>query len=166
MILVDIDGTIAQTGEYLYEKYGIPLEVYPAPLPAEFWAGPRGLEVFMNVEPMRFAAEALSVWGEDVIYATMRPMQAEFVTRRWLEKHGFPKGRLVFCKDLNEKCVIARKFGAFFIIEDDPGAPKVFKSGEFNDQVLFLIKRPYNARSRAIFVSWERLLKGAEGCSN
>ena len=128
MILVDIDGSLAATGELLLSRYKIPIRKYPAPMPDGFWSSPEGLAVYRDVEPIPDSVKALLCANEDIAYFTLRPPIAGFVTIRWLQKHGFPEGPVYFCKSLAEKGTAYRRFKAWLVIEDDPKAPDIYKA--------------------------------------
>lgn len=155
MIVVDIDGTIAATIEILNKRFGVPLDRYPSPLPKGFWESEAGLEVYRDVEPLPHAAEALNLINE-FVYITIRPRVADFITARWLQKHGFPEAPVYFCNNMQEKGLLAKQLGAVTAFDDDPKAPEVFAR-----QLIpaVLISRPYNLSVKAARVTWKNVLE-------
>lgn len=153
MILVDIDGSLAATGELLLSRYKIPIRKYPAPMPDEFWSSPEGLAIYRDVEPIPDSVKTLLCVNEDIAYFTLRPPIAGFVTIRWLQKHGYPEGPVYFCRTRAEKAQLAEKLGPFLVIEDDPKAPSLFKVP------LIIIARPYNRRAKNR-KTWRQILGG------
>ena len=139
MILCDIDGTIAATGEFLQSRYGIPLAEYPAPFPKEFWTSQEGYEAFRDAAPIPGAVEALKMLDQSnpVHYITVRSPEMKFVTFRWLQLHDFPQGAVFFCDNLKEKGDVARD--AALVFDDDPKAPLFYLFRQ-----LIMIARPYN----------------------
>lgn len=155
MVAVDVDGTIAATSELLHRRYGVPLDIYPSPLPEGFWESREGLEVFRDVEPIPCAAEALRL-VKDLIYVTIRPKIADFITARWLQKHGFPEAPIYFCRNLQEKGLVAKQLGVVAAFDDDPNAPAVYASRMVP---AVIIARPYNSSVTAPRATWEEILK-------
>lgn len=155
MILVDIDGTIAATVELLNEYFGVPLDEYPSPLPEGFWESQAGLEVFRDVEPLPYAAEALSLVSK-LAYATVRPRAAGFITARWLQKYGFPDAPVYFVKSIREKAQLAVRIGAVAAFDDDPKAPEAFTKRLVP---AVLISRPYNLSAKALRLTWKSVLE-------
>ncbi len=153
MILVDIDGTLAATGEILLSRYKIPLQQYPAPMPDDFWTSPEGLAIFRDVKPIPNSIKALNT-AEAVSYFTLRPTVAGFITVRWLQKHGYPEGPVYFCKTLDEKAQLAKDIEPILIIEDDPKTPTVYKSP------LVIVARPYNTHIKNR-MTWKQILGGS-----
>jgi hypothetical protein len=157
MIMVDIDGTIAATGELLLSRYKIPLQEYPAPLPECFWTSPEGLAIFRDVKPIPGSVETLNAVSESgITYFTLRPRKADFITVRWLQKHGFPEGPVFFCKSLAEKAQMVKDIDPILVIDDDPRAPLLYNAP------LVLIARLYNKgvknKNR---MSWQQILGGS-----
>ena len=129
MIVVDICNTVCDVNGYLKNYAGIALDVYPAPIPREFFRSPEGLRCFALARPFPGAAETVRGLAEKLgglVYVTCRPREAEFVTRRWLKFHGFPDAPVVFCRDAREKVAAAVSLGAALALEDDPEAPKLY----------------------------------------
>jgi hypothetical protein len=153
MILVDIDGTIAATGEILLSRYKIPLQQYPAPMPDGFWTSPEGLAIYRDVEPITDSIEVLNN-TEAASYFTLRSPISGFITIRWLQKHGYPEGPVYFCKTLAEKAQLAKGLSPILVIEDDPQAPLFYKSP------LVVIARPYNKRIENR-MTWKQIIGGS-----
>lgn len=153
MILVDIDGTIAATGEILLSRYKVPLQQYPAPMPDNFWTSPEGLAIFRDVEPIPTSIEALNT-VETVAYFTIRPRKSGFITIRWLQKHGYPEGPVYFCKTLAEKAQLAEDLKPVMVIDDDPRALA------FYEIPLIVIARPYNKQTKNR-MTWNQILGGS-----
>ena len=154
MILVDIDGTIAATGELLLSRYQIPLQQYPAPMPDGFWSSSEGLAIFRDVEPIPNSIKALNIAEDDIAYFTLRPAIAGFITIRWLLKHGYPEGPVYFCETLAEKAQLAEDLKPVMVIEDDPRASVFYKIP------LVVIARPYNKQAKNR-MTWNQILGGS-----
>jgi len=114
MILVDIDGSLAATGELLLSRYKIPIRKYPAPMPDGFWSSPEGLAIYRDVEPIPDSVEALLRASEDIAYFTLRPPIAGFVTIRWLQKHGIPKAPCTFAEHRLKRYSLLKSLGLFW----------------------------------------------------
>jgi|LSQX01.1.fsa_nt_gb beta-phosphoglucomutase-like phosphatase (HAD superfamily) len=155
MILVDVDGTIAATAELLHKRFDVPLDRYPAPLPEGFWESESGLKVYRDVEPIPFAVEALNLVS-DLVYVTVRPKAADFITARWLQKYGFPDAPVYFVKSIREKAQLAVQIGAVTAFDDDPKAPEAFAKRLVP---AVLISRPYNLSVKAARVTWKSVLE-------
>ncbi len=153
-IFCDIDGTIAATGELIYQRFGLPIETYPSPLSGRFWREKDGFEIYRDAEPLPGAIETLQRISQvyPVVYITIRPVESKFVTARWLQKHGFPQGAIRFCKDLKEKVGVV---GDDLVFDDDPKAPGSYQG------CLVMIARPYNKPTRTIpRTTWDEILQG------
>lgn len=158
MILVDIDGSLAATGELLLSRYKIPIRKYPAPMPDGFWSSPEGLAVYRDLEPIPDSVKTLLCVNEDIAYFTLRPPIAGFVTIRWLQKHGFPEGPTYFCKSLAEKAQLIEDLKPVVVIDDDPKAPDIYKAP------IIVIARPYNKQVKNR-MTWQQIL-GGPACIN
>lgn len=124
MIAVDICNTLADVNRVLAEDFSVSLQQYPASIPNGFWLSPEGMRVFQAAPPIAGAVEAVSALAGahgGVVYITSRPVEAEFVTLRWLRMHGFPKGKVVFCGGAAEKVAAYIGFSPSLVAEDDPG---------------------------------------------
>jgi hypothetical protein len=153
MILVDIDGTIAATGEMLLSRYQVPLHHYPAPMPGNFWTSAEGLVIYRDVEPIPDSVQVLNN-AEAVSYFTLRSPISGFITIRWLQKHGYPEGPVYFCKTLAEKAQLAKDLAPILVIEDDPKAPKLYKLP------LVIVARPYNKHIKNR-LTWKQIIGGS-----
>lgn len=162
MVLVDIDGTIAATGELLLSRYKIPLQQYPAPMPDGFWSSSEGLEVYRDVEPIPGSIETLNELENNaaVTYFTLRPKKSDFITVRWLQKYGYPEGPVFFCSTLAEKAQLVEDTEPILVIDDDP---QVFL---LDSAPLVIIARPYNKMINnnryPDRMSWQQMLGGSK----
>jgi hypothetical protein len=153
MILVDIDGTIAATGELLLSRYKVALDQYPAPMPDGFWSSSDGLEIYRDVEPIPGSIEALNNVAS-VSYFTVRPRVSAFITARWLQKQGFPEGPIYFCNTMAEKAQVAKDTNPVLVIDDEPRSPLYYKVS------LVIIARPYNTKIKDR-MTWSEILGGS-----
>ena len=159
VIVVDVDGTLAATDKILQSRYNVPPHEYPAKLPEGFWESPEGLVLYRDVEPIPGAVESLRKLSQRfyVVYATVRPRVASFVTARWIRKHGFPVGPVFFCNGLKHKARLQESRGVIGFIDDDPDFPGMV------DLPVFLVDRPYNRQVQSANVvrfCWADLLAG------
>jgi|GEM_PF-1639766 len=151
-ITVDIDNTVANTHLELVRRFGrggVSVKEYPAPeIPPEYFLSSEGMRLFQEVEPFPGAAGALKLFsdlGYHIAYLSSRPVNALFITTRWLKKHGFPVDQ-VFCGlDRNGKIdAIKNKLRAVAVFEDDPGmAKQAIANGV---PALWLKDWPYNRK--------------------
>lgn len=77
------------------------------------------LDVFLDAKPIGKSAKILnelSLYNE-IVYITARPKIAEFVTRLWLRKYGYPMSKVYFT---NNKVEIATRLGVDIAIDDAP----------------------------------------------
>jgi uncharacterized HAD superfamily protein len=128
LVVADIDNTIANVNALLYGAFDVPEEIYPAPTPPGFWED-TGLMIFAKAQPLPGAAELLKECRKrfgSLVYLTCRPRVAEFVTRRWLELHGFPIAPVRFCESAREKVARAELLGAVLALEDDPETVEMY----------------------------------------
>ncbi|MBM7854924.1 putative HAD superfamily protein [Desulfohalotomaculum tongense] len=121
---VDICNTIANVNlELLRHFETITFEKYPFPeVPRDFFMSGEGLRILRKAEPFPGAARVLyelSSKGCQIVYVTSRSRAAEFITRRWLEIHRFPK-RPVFFVPQDEKADFAVKKKVVLFFEDEP----------------------------------------------
>lgn len=144
MVVTDIDNTICNVNALLYGAFDIPEEIYPAPTPPGFWED-TGLVIFAKAKPFAIGVELLkSVSGgsfDSLAYLTCRPRVAEFLTRRWLNLHGFPEAPVFFCRDAEEKVAVATSLNATAAMEDDPETARMYARAGI---VVFLPDWPYN----------------------
>lgn len=130
MIAFDICNTIASVNPLVIERFGDGNGKHRIfPIPEGFWTSPEGLGFFRDAEPLDHAAQATSklaaMYG-GIVYVTSRPKEAELVTRGWLNKHGFPKGEVIFCSR-EEKIKVHLEKKPSLIAEDDPVVIKSLK---------------------------------------
>lgn len=144
MIVCDICNTLADINGYLTRYAGISLETYPAPIPKDFFRSGEGLRCFLEARPFPGAAEAVRGLADrlgGLVYLTCRPREAEFVTKRWLELHGFPFAPVFFCQGPEDKLRAAKAVGASLALEDDPEAAKLYAQAGI---AVLLPDWPYN----------------------
>lgn len=160
-IAVDICNTLADINGQLERKIqGYRNDVYPFPLPENYFTSPIGLCVFRDAKPFPETAGILRsmsrVFG-GITYVTSRPQEAEFVTRRWLTKNGFPEGEIVFCQG-EEKLSVYSRLKPFLIIEDDPQTLEAAITTNLNIPII-VPQWPYNSHIKGagiIPVFWTR----------
>lgn len=144
MVVCDICNTLADINGYLTRYAGVSLETYPAPIPKGFFRSGEGLRCFLEARPFPGAAEAVRGLAEKLgglVYVTCRPREAEFVTKRWLELHGFPFAPVFFCQDTESKLRAAKAVGAALALEDDPEAARLYARAGIT---VLLPDWPYN----------------------
>ncbi len=145
-VAVDICNTVADINFALAVR-GYNTKIYPSPdLPPGFFSSPTGLAVFMAAIPLPFAVEG--VWqvyrsvrdtGGRLVYLTARPREARFVTRRWLELHGFPcPDAVVFAEN---KAEAAKRLGIDLAFEDDPDQIRALSAAGIK---VLAVEQPYN----------------------
>lgn len=139
-ILVDICNTIADINSEL-QKRGVETNTYPAKTDLTL---PDWLKTFMYAEPYPGAAELLnSIYrnGLEIVYFTARPAQADFVTLRWLDMHGFPPGNLLMGLERKNKIKCVEVYQPYFVMEDDPYIIRELLKLNFP---VIAKKQPYN----------------------
>lgn len=140
-IACDICNTLADVNGEL-EKRGFVREngtYFIAGLDADYFAN--NLDVFEKATPFDGAAEKLCNFaknGFEIVYLTARPKVAKTVTKNWLKKNGFPKGKLVFS---NNKPGDFKRLNCAFAIDD---APHEIKNYQVNDIKVLIHLRDYN----------------------
>ena len=121
MICFDICNTLAAVNPLVIARFGGDRHRM-LPIPEDFWASAEGLAIFRDAEPLAHAAQAVNrlaaVYG-GVTYVTSRPERSELVTRSWLNRHGFPKGEVIFCSR-EEKIRVHLEKKPSLVAEDDP----------------------------------------------
>lgn len=144
-IAVDICNTLADINGQLVKKIpGYCNSTYPFPIPDGYFTSPDGLRVFSDAEPFLGTEKLLSSLAElfgGLVYVTTRPPEAEFVTRRWLAKHGYPESKIVFCK-WEEKTAVYSSLAPHLIIEDDP---RVLETVKALNTLVMVPQWPYNS---------------------
>lgn len=157
-LAVDICNSLANiNGQLAKEINGYCYDKYPFPLPEKYFTSSAGMRVFRDAEPFSGTAEILSSLAElfgGIVYVTTRPPEAKFVTRRWLAKHGYPKGDILFCK-CEEKTSVYISLAPLLVIEDDPRVLETAK--EALGAPIIVPQWPYNrhiAGSRIQPVNW------------
>lgn len=144
VIAVDICNTLADVVKEIDARLG------RNPNPAKYfhpglWDKPsyfeENLDVFLDAEPIGDSVKKLnelSIYNE-IVYITARPKISEFVTRLWLKRHGYPKGKIYFTIN---KVDIASKLGVDIAIDDAPfEIERYIKAGI----KVYVKKQPYNA---------------------
>lgn len=141
LIAVDLCNTISNVNAQLV-KYDVDFGLYPGNFPEGFWSSSEGLRIFSKADPMDGAIKAVgflqNYFQGDVVYVTKRPPESKFVTRRWLEVHGFPDGDLVFCDD---KVPFFKNSNLCAVMEDDP---VLVKQAHDCGNLVFMHLWPYN----------------------
>jgi len=157
-IAVDICNTLANVnGQLAKEIKDYCFDKYPFPVPAKYFTSPAGMRVFRDAQPIPGTIEMLNSLAESFggpVYVTTRPPEAEFITRRWLAKHGYPKGDILFCQ-YEEKISIYSSLAPHLIVEDDP---RVLEKAKEELNILTLVPQwPYNRHikgNRIVPVNW------------
>ncbi|MFX4261301.1 hypothetical protein ACOBQJ_03755 [Pelotomaculum propionicicum] len=144
VVALDICNTLANIAKKLINEGLVKTDVYPSPLPEDFFISEDGLQIFLNAEPIRGALQMVrhleALYGS-VIYVTTRPKEAEFVTCRWLAKHGFPISDIHFCS-WQDKPAVYESLNPRVIAEDDPRVLEMVKS---MDTAILALQWPYNS---------------------
>lgn len=143
MVASDIDNTIANLTAPLKAR-GVDVSVYPSPLPGNFWASEEALRMFSAAAPILGAAALLQGLLKNLgglVYITSRPAVAEFVTRRWLETHGFPDAPVYFCAGAKGKIAAAASLSVALALEDDPAAVALYAAAGIK---VLMPDWPYN----------------------
>lgn len=156
-IAVDICNSLADINGQLEKKFsGYCNSTYPFPIPAEYFTSPGGMRVFWDADPFPETARLLNNLAElfgNVIYVTTRPKVAKFITKRWLMKHGYPNGEIVFCY-WKEKTEVYDSLAPHLIIEDDP---RVIETAIGLNTSIIVPQWPYNSHikgGKIVPVSW------------
>ena len=121
-------GFVREEGTYFIEGLG-----------ADYFTN--NLDVFENATPFEGAAERLRAFvknGFEIVYLTARPKKAKKVTREWLKKNGFPKGKIVFS---NNKPEDFKRLHCTYAIDD---APHEIKNYQVNNIKVLIHLRDYN----------------------
>ncbi len=140
-IAVNVDNTLANTS--------LAGETIPADLPEEFYLK-HLKELFFKMKPYPDAAETMSRIAQhcDIVYTTIRPKVAEFITVRWLKINGFPDGLLLFIPP--QERYFPDSIG---VIDDDPRVPPLYPPEWVNR--LYVMAQPYNKTVHAYrFAKW------------
>ena len=156
-IAVDICNSLANIANQLEKNIlGYCNDIYPFPIPAGYFTSSAGLCIFRNAEPFPKTARLTNSLAElfgGITYVTTRPPEAEFVTRRWLARHGFPEGEIIFCH-WEEKTAAYASLDPHLIIEDDP---RVLEMAKRLYVPIIVPKWPYNGHikgDKIIPVNW------------
>jgi hypothetical protein len=104
--------------------------------------------------PIGDAVSKLQKWiwqGTDIFYLTSRTKQSEVAAiQHVLNKHKFPKGKLLFRKDKEHYGDVIEKFLPDIVIEDDcesiGGLPEMVSSqikSDLREQIMFIIVKEF-----------------------
>lgn len=162
-VAVDIDNTICDTLAVLRRCLRIPLvaeqsrDWSPYGADAAFWERYGG-DVFEAAQPYFGAPEAMGVMARraGVAYVTARPASAASVTARWLRRHGFPDGPMIFdCAA--DKPLAAKRLGCLWAIEDDPRQIEAYRTSGIP---VLVPRRGYNLQAGGadLFEEWYEVL--------
>lgn len=161
-VAVDICNTIANVNLELLRCFKtITFEKYPFPeVSRDFFVTGEGLRIFRKAEAFPEAANVLnelSGRGYQIVYVTSRSRRAEFITKRWLEIHRFPKGPVFFVSQDKKADFAARKEIALFFEDDPYTAAAMLAAG-----IKVLLKDwPYNrhikGKNLKRFKSWREI---------
>ncbi len=161
-VAVDICNTIANVNlELLRHFETITFDKYPFPeVSRDFFLTGEGLRIFRKAEAFPGAADVLNkLSGREcqIVYVTSRSRTAEFITKRWLEIHRFPKGPVFFVSQDKKADFAARKEIALFF-EDEPYTAAAMLAAGIK---VFLKDWPYNRHVRGKnlkrFKSWREI---------
>jgi len=90
VISVDIDGTIADiTARIAKASTAAPLGSH------QYWDIALSGELYHLDVPIAESIPFLTSYDGDIVYLSGRRSGTEELTKAWLEKHGFPKGRII-----------------------------------------------------------------------
>lgn len=76
-------------------------------------------QLFSEASVIKGSVEGVNKLSDkyEIVYLTARPGWAEKITKDWLKKNGFPKGKIIFSRD---KASIAKELKASVAIDDAP----------------------------------------------
>lgn len=99
------------------------------------------LDIFLNAKPIGNSVEVLKQLSihNHIMYITARPKIAEFVTRVWLKKNGYPLSKIYFT---NDKVEIASNLGITLAIDDAPFEIERYINAGFK---VLVKKQSYNS---------------------
>ncbi len=152
MVASDIDNTIANLCVPLRNR-GVDVNMYPSPLPQGFWTSEEALRMYRDAAPIPGAAALLQGLLKNLgglVYITSRPATAKFVTRRWLETHGFPNAPVHFVAGAQGKAAAAESQGVILALEDDPAAVALYAAAGIK---VLMPDWPYNQAVNALGVA-------------
>lgn len=156
-IAVDICNTIADIISELDARLGHnpnPSEYFHPGLKDRPNFFEENLDIFLNAKPIDGSMEAIRElsYQNEIIYITARPKVAEFVTRIWLKKNGYPIKNIYFT---DNKVEIASRLNVDIAIDDAPyEIERYIESG-----IEVLVKRQdYNAHFPSRF-EWDNKKK-------
>jgi len=159
LIATDICNSLADIDGQLRRKIpGYCNKQYPFPIQKGYFMSLEGLRCFRDAKPFPGSARLLNSLAElfgGIVYVTTRPSEAEVITRKWLAKHGYPEGEIIFCK-WHEKAEIYSSLKPHLIIEDDP---RVLKEVVKLDFLVVVPQWPYNSHikdDKIIPVGWAK----------
>lgn len=161
---MDLCNTIADINGQIERRFKAKAETYPVyGIPRNFFSSPGGLAMFHNATPYFCAVDVLhniARTGSEIIYVTTRPEKAACVTEKWLKKHGFPDGEIIFTSR-ERKADYIIKTGIDYVFEDDPLILSTLMR-QSGIKCLFVKQWPYNkglTNEKIIkFCSWHELL--------
>lgn len=147
-LAVDICNTIADVNGEIKKVFGAnpnPLSyLHPGVSPNFFkyntW-------IFEKALPFKGAAAVLNQLAKiyKIVYITARPKEAELITLKWIEKNGFPMGKIFFSPQKHET---AKHLNVMAAIED---APHEIDSYLTAGIPVFVKKQPYNLNYQNVF---------------
>lgn len=122
IIVVDLCNTIADIVSELDIRLGRnlnPEQYFHPSLKDQPHYFEKNLDIFLNAKPIQDSVNMLNELSihNEIIYMTARPKIAEFVTKLWLKKNGYPKGNVYFSEN---KAKLASELGVNIAIEDAP----------------------------------------------
>ena len=92
---------------------------------------------------------------DEVVYVTARPEEAHQVTKRWLERNGYPEGEILHSTKKVGKGAIASAIGAAWAIDD---VPEEVRDYARHGIPCFVVAQDYNRECRNRFRWGERRL--------
>ncbi|MDI6908023.1 MAG: hypothetical protein QMC81_11140 [Thermoanaerobacterales bacterium] len=161
---VDVCNTLANVNLELLRRFNIRMNEYPAPIEPEWFASSEGLRVLWAAEPFPGAAAALARLvrnGYRLVYVSSRPKEAEFITLRWLEFHGFPEAPLCLLPR-GRKVILSEKARVAAFFEDNPQEILTLKRAGVD---VIVKDWPYNraVQGSARFKAWREVAGQAAG---
>lgn len=150
MVAIDVDGTLANVAGVLCSIYGWKydeLSQYALPAQDVPWR-----QVFTAAKPYPGAAAAVRRIAQrfPAIYLTAREPVYRDVSRRWLDRHGFPRLPIWFAGD--DKALMARNLGVRVAIDDAPDNVAALAAAGIPTLVP---AQPYNRGLVPRFDSWD-----------
>ena len=154
LIAVDICNTLADVNEVLEKAIGhnpIPSSYYHPNLPDNYFK--ENLWVFAHANPIEYSKEVLYKLSQKnkIIYITARPIEAKAITIDWMNRFGYPGGKIIFERN---KAAIAKEIGVDLAIDDAPHEIESYIRAGIG---VLVKQQPYNIKYSNRF-EWDRFV--------